>query len=149
MKSIGGWLLIALSCFMLLGFFNSTTPHPIGVTIFTFLIAIILPMVGGILMLYSVRENNKNISQGKSSLAQKTLDAEILKFAQQNDGQLTVVEVAAQFALGTSEAEEVLDQLAQRGLADYQVTDSGLMVYSFTDVRHLHEKSQAKRVLDA
>jgi hypothetical protein len=39
--------------------------------------------------------------------------------------------------------------MADRGLAEVEVSESGVLVYSFYDVRHLGEKEAARGVLDA
>ena len=39
--------------------------------------------------------------------------------------------------------------MAVRGLVEVQVSESGVLVYSFYDVQHLDEKADAKGVLDA
>ena len=59
-----------------------------------------------------------------------------------------VVGVAV-FAVDTAEAEALLDSLAQQRHADYEVTDSGLMVYSFPELQQLSEKSSSRRIEDA
>ena len=46
-------------------------------------------------------------------------------------------------------AAEALKQLGIRGHAEVQVTDDGVLVYDFYDIRHLGGKASAKGVLDA
>jgi hypothetical protein len=46
-------------------------------------------------------------------------------------------------------AKEALDALALRSQADYEITDEGIIAYSFHDVRHLGNKQSARGLLDA
>jgi hypothetical protein len=59
------------------------------------------------------------------------------------------VEVASDISISPEAAKGALDSLAERDLADIEITSSGLIVYAFRDVRHLGEKPHAKGVLDA
>ena len=45
-------------------------------------------------------------------------------------------------------AEELLNELMRRELAEIEVTDSGLLVYAFHDVRHLSGKETARGLLE-
>ena len=48
----------------------------------------------------------------------------------------------------TTTAEELLHGLMAREQAEIEVTDSGLLVYAFNDVRHLSEKETARGLLE-
>ena len=52
-------------------------------------------------------------------------------------------------AMTPDAAAEALKQLGIRGHAEVQVTDDGVLVYDFYDIRHLGGKASAKGVLDA
>ena len=52
-------------------------------------------------------------------------------------------------AITPEAAKDALDALALREQAELEITESGVIVYAFHDVRHLEEKSRAKGVLDA
>ena len=69
--------------------------------------------------------------------------------AGEKGGRLTAVEVSVALAISPEEAGEALKSLGIRGHADVQVTDDGVLVYDFYDIRHLGGKSTAKGVLDA
>ena len=56
--------------------------------------------------------------------------------------------MAAELAVPTTTAEELLNGLMTRELADIEVTDSGLLVYAFHDVRHLFGKETARGLLE-
>ena len=68
--------------------------------------------------------------------------------AVRHEGRLTAVEVAGELAVPTATAEDLLNELMARELADVEVTDSGLLVYAFHDVKHLSEKDEARGLLE-
>jgi hypothetical protein len=146
-KATSGSLLIGLSLLMLMGFFKADV-H--GMSAFmAFLIVIVLPAGGGGYLLYSHFNQSKQLTANKAKRGLKTLESEILKMAGRNQGQLTVIEVATEFAIDKELAEQALDSLAQQKYADYEVTDSGLLVYTFHELQLLDQKSQARRIEDA
>jgi hypothetical protein len=77
------------------------------------------------------------------------MDSEILRLAGERGGKLTVVEVMSALALPADGAKQLLDGLAMREIAEVEVSDSGVLVYAFHDIRHLSEKESARGVLDA
>ena len=145
--SSGGLLLLSL--FMLLGFLKSDLTVGTAISTLTFLIAVVLPAVGGVALLYSHWKQEEQLANRKQGLRQQTLEAEILKLAEHKGGKLTVVEVVSEMAVNTDTAKHTLDSLATRSLAEIELTDSGVLVYAFYDIQHLSEKSSAKGVLDA
>jgi len=147
-KSTQGSLLLGVSLFMLMGFFNANLPSPTS-ALLAFLIAVVLPGGIGSYLLYSSFQDRKSLSSNKNTLGRKTLEAEILSLARRKQGRLTVVEVVSQFALDKEDAEALLDSLARQGHADYEVTDSGLIVYTFHELLSLDDKAQSRRLEDA
>ncbi len=147
-KTTQGAILIGVALFMLMGFFNASLASPM-VALMAFLIAIALPGGIGSYLLYSGLQSKSALSNQKAALGRRTLEAEILSFARQHRGQLTVIEVVSHFALDKAQAESVLDSLAQQGYADYEITDSGLLVYTFHELQRLGDKTQSRRIEDA
>lgn len=146
-KATIGSLLWALALFMLMGFFNASVS---GVpALMAFLITIVLPAGGGSYLIYSHVQQRKQLTANKSHRGLKTLESEILKLAQRSGGKLTVLEVTTEFAIDQEQAEKALDNMALQKMADYQVTDSGLLVYTFNELNLLNEKSQARSIEDA
>ncbi len=82
-------------------------------------------------------------------LHRRTFEADILKLAEQKSGRLTIVEVMAEFAVDAETAKNALESFASEGIAEIEITESGVLVYSFYDIRHLAEKESARGVLDA
>lgn len=148
MKLLGVGLL-ALSLFMLLGFLRSGADVGAPATIAALLIAVALPAAGGIALLTAPLRRRGRLATRKELLREQTVEAEILRLAAQREGRLTAVEVATEFALPPEKAKELLEALMVRDLADIQVTDSGVVVYLFHDIKHLADKPHAKGVLDA
>jgi hypothetical protein len=64
-------------------------------------------------------------------------------------GKLTAVEVASALAVTSEEAKRSLDSLVAREVADLDVTDDGVLVYSFHDARYFDGSSGTKGLLDA
>ena len=147
-KTVGAAALAILALFMLVGFLNSDAALSAPATLTALALTVGLPAVGAGLLLRSQSRERNRLSGRKALLRQQTFDAEILRLAGEHDGRLTAVEVAARLAVTPEDAKEALDRLAVRGHADIQVTDAGLLVYSFYDVRHLGGKASAKGVLD-
>lgn len=149
MKLSGALGLAAIALFMLLGFIASDAPMGSGTTIAALLLTAVLPGVGAGLLIRGHLADRDRRSGRKALLRQQTLEAEILKYAAKHGGRLTAVEVATQLALTPEAAKEALDALAVRSQADIEVTDEGVLVYTFYDVRHLGGKGSAKGILDA
>ena len=147
-KLIGGVGLFALASFMLLGFFNAG-PMSTTVAAFTFLIAVALPAAAGGALLRSHFRAKGDFARQREQLRLQTYESEILQLAQRKGGKLTVVEVAAETGLDAPTADAALQSLAQQGVADIEVTDSGVLVYAFYDIQKLPEKDSSRNILDA
>ena len=133
---------------MVVGFLRAGVDPLALRTIVALFIAAGLPAAGGGLLLARHFGVGRRIEHRRESLRRDTLEAEILKMAGRHGGRLTAVEVAGELALPTTRAEELLNELMAREMADIEVTDSGLLVYTFHDVRHLSEKETARGLLD-
>jgi hypothetical protein len=83
------------------------------------------------------------------ALRQQTIEAEIMKLAMAQQGRLTEVEVASALALPPGEAKAALDALVAREVADLEITDAGVLVYTFHDARYFGTKRDATGLLDA
>jgi hypothetical protein len=60
-----------------------------------------------------------------------------------------VLEAVAESALALDEAQAAFDELCAGGLAEPEVTDSGLIVYTFRDLMLLGEKSASRGLLES
>lgn len=149
MKLGGAAFLMAIALFMLLGFLGSTAALSGAATFAALALTVGLPAAGAGLLVRSHLRERDRLTGRKAELRQQTLEAEILRMAREHGGRLTAVEVATELAMTPEAAKQALDALSAREQADIQITDSGVLVYSFYDVRHLGEKSSAKGILDA
>ena len=144
MGRITGWVLVAIAAFMLLGYLNADVSGPAAWA--AFLIAVVLPAAGGIALIRGQRGGR--LTARREALRQETLQAELLRLAGQHGGRITIVEAVTALAIPPEEAKHALDELAVRGLADFEVTDSGVVVYVFYDVQRLGEKNESRKLLD-
>ena len=142
-------LLMLLSLFMLVGFVRSDAALTAPATIAALLITVVLPAAGGLAVLAGHMRGRGRLARRKDELRRQTIESEILRLAARHSGKLTAVEVASDMAISPEAAKGALDSIAERELADIEITNSGLIVYAFRDVRHLGEKAHAKGVLDA
>lgn len=148
-RLIGAAGLGLLSLLMLGGFLSSGRSLAQPAAMAAFAITVVLPAVGAGLLVRAHAGERARLTGRKAQLRQQTLESEILKLAGGHAGKLTAVEVATAFALTPDGAKEALDALVLRGQADLEVTDAGILVYSFHDVRHLPGKHTARGILDA
>lgn len=148
-KLVGGGLLILLSLFMLIGFLGSSAALGAPATIAALLITVALPAAAGVALALGPVRGRGRLSRRREELRQQTIESEILRLAGQRGGRLTAVEVATDMAISPEAAKDALDSLALREQAELEITESGVIVYAFHDVRHLQEKPHAKGVLDA
>jgi hypothetical protein len=148
-RLVGSGLLMLLSLFMLLGFLRSDAALGAPATVVALLIAVGLPAAGSVALAAGHLRGRGRLARRREELRRQTIESEILRLAEQRGGRLTAVEVASDMAISPEAAKDALDSLALRELAELEITDSGLLVYAFHDVRHLREKPHAKGVLDA
>jgi hypothetical protein len=147
-KLYGGLLLLGLSLFMLVGFVKAGADGITTAEAIAFLICVVLPGFAGIKYLRDHFGRDQRIEANKADLRQRTLAAEVLKLAGSHGGKLTIIEVVQATAVTPDEAKLVLDNLARDGFADFQVTDAGVVVYDFQDIRRLGDKSEARGILE-
>ncbi len=138
-RKIGGAALLLLSALMLLGFARSGASIASPTALFAVLITVVLPAAGGVALLRGALGGNSRARM--QQLRQQTIDAEILRLAMARQGKLTAVEVASALALPEDEARRSLDALVTREVADLDVTDEGVLVYSFHEARYFNGNS--------
>jgi hypothetical protein len=147
-KLVGGSALVFLALFMLLGFFNTSRPLSVPVAALTLLVAVAVPGAAGGALLWLHFRDRFGFRRRREDLREQTYQSEVLKLAERKGGKLTVVEVVSEAALDAGTAERLLQSLMQQGIADIEVTESGVLVYAFHDVQKLREKSSSRDVLD-
>lgn len=147
-KLVGGALLLVLSLFMLMGFARSSASLASFSTWLALLITVGLPAGGGAALITSHFRHGKRFGRRRELLRQQTLEAEILRLAAQRNGRLTLVEIVTEMAVPAELAQQALEALSIREVADVAVTDSGVLVYTFHDILHIDQKSGARGVLE-
>ena len=147
-KLWGAVALLGLSLFMLLGFMGVARDGVGFAELMAFGIVVLLPLGFGIKLLRDHFGRDKRVDANKADMRNRTLNAEVLKLAGSHGGKLTIVEVVTALAITSDEAKRVLDSLALEGHADFQVTDSGVVVYDFQEIRRMDDKSTARGILE-
>ena len=146
MGRTAGWLLIALATFMFIGYLGADVEG--GSAIAALLITVVPPAAGGVALIRSAPSGGRRLNARREELRRATLQSEMLRLAGQHQGKITIVEAVTALAVSPEEAKDALDGLALRGLADFEVTDSGIVVYVFHDIQRLGEKQSARGILE-
>ena len=146
-RKIGGIALLVIAALMLLGFARSSASLASPTALFALLLVVVLPAAGGVALLRG--SLGRNSATRMAQLRQQTIDAEILRVAMERGGRLTAVEVATTLGLGAGDAKAALDDLVQRQVADLEVTDEGVLVYTFHEARYFKGDASSQARLDA
>lgn len=149
MRRLGGILLVGVAVFMALGFALSDAPRSLGVTLATLLIAVGIPAGAGIALIRSHYREHQSLTADRAELRLQTWESELVKLATAHGGKLTVVEAVAATGLRAPQVEEALRSLHEQGVAEIDVTESGMLVYRFRDIQLRGEKGDSKPILDA
>lgn len=149
MKVLGGVLLIGVALFMGLGFALSDATRSLGTTIAALLIAVGVPAGAGVALIHSHYRSRWLRTADRDELRLQTWESELVKLAAERGGKLTVVEAVAATGLRAPQVEEAFRSLTQQGVADIDVTDSGMLVYRFPDVQLQEEKGGSRPILEA
>jgi hypothetical protein len=147
-KLLGGGALIAVALFMLVGFFNAG-PTSAGAAAATLLLVVGLPAAAGAALIRSHFTTTRGFVQRREELRRQTQESEVLQLAQDHQGRLTVVEVTTRLALPAPAVEALLGGLLERGIAEIEITEAGLIVYTFPDIQKLPGKGESRDVLNA
>lgn len=147
-KAWGAAALLMLSLFMLLGFMSVAEDGISTAEGIAFFLVVLLPLGFGIKLLRDQFGGDRRVEANKADMRDRTLNAEVLKLAGAHGGKLTIVEVVTALAITSDDAKRILDSLALEGHADFQVTDSGVVVYDFREIRRMDDKSSARGILE-
>jgi hypothetical protein len=136
------FLLFGIAGFMALGFAVSDSEQSFGVMVFAILLSIVFPAAVGVHLLRSGGPNPARLAQ----LRNQTIDAEIQRLAIARSGRLTEMEVVSTLGLAAGDVKRSLEDMVRRELADVEVTDDGVLVYSFHEARHLEGARGERRL---
>jgi hypothetical protein len=125
---------------MLVGFARSGAALLNPTALIAVLITVVLPAAGGVALLRGAF--GRGPTDRMRQLRQQTIEAEVLKFAMQQQGRLTSVEVASRLGLTTEDAKQALDEMVRREVAELEISEEGLLVYTFHDARYVDGKSR-------
>jgi hypothetical protein len=137
-RKFAGIALLVVAGFMLLGFLRTGASLASPTALFAVLLTTVLPGAVGFNLLRGTRTSRERMEQ----LRAQTIESELQRLAIQHRGRLTVAEVVAALALPADQAQERLDALVRREVADIDFTEDGVVYYTFHDARHL-EGTQA------
>jgi hypothetical protein len=146
-RKIGGIALLVIAALMLLGFARSSASLASPTALFALALVVVLPAAGGIALLRG--SLGRNSAARMAQLRQQTIDAEILRIAMERGGRLTSVEVATTLGLGAGDAKAALDDLVARQVADLEVSDEGVLIYTFHEARYFKGDAKSQARLDA
>lgn len=133
-RKLGGAALLLVAALMLLGFARSSAGLGSPTAIFALLLTVALPAAGGVALLRG--STGRNSAARMAQLRRQTIDAEILRLAMQHQGRLTAVEVASALALDAAECKTALDDMVTSQVADLEVSDEGVLIYTFHEARY-------------
>ena len=133
-RKLAGAALLLVAALMLLGFARSSAGFGSPTAIFALLLTVVLPATGGIALLRG--SFGRNSAARMAQLRRQTIDAEILRLAMQHQGRLTAVEVATALGLNGTEVKTALDDMVNSQVADLEVSDEGVLIYTFHEARY-------------
>jgi hypothetical protein len=138
--------LYALALFLLVGFLGSDAPFT-AATLVALLLGVGLPAGVATRMLLNKDDQQRRL-QKQTELRFRTVEAEVLRIAKAHNGKLTIVEIVSELAITPEEAQAAVDSLVRQEVGDIEVTESGVLVYVFHDIKHLKEKHSARNILE-
>ena len=119
-----GWGLLFVAG-SILGMLNPTSPHSLATYGIAMTLLGIVPGVGGVVLCWKMRRQSR---RRQSEARERTM----LLLAKENEGKLTVAQVAMSMSVSSTEAKEMLDRCHLDGLATIQASDSGSVEYLFS-----------------
>jgi hypothetical protein len=147
-RLLGAAGLAGVGLFMMTGFLASAAPITAPATLAALALTVGLPALGSAILVRGHFAEARRRGARRSLLRLQTMQAEILRLAGESGSRLTVVEVAAQLGVPPDEAREALDALMRQDQADLEITDEGLLVYTFEELRLVERKHESRRLLD-
>ncbi len=128
-----GGLLIAGGLFLLIGVLagDSLQEQSLMTNLVMSVLFILAPIAGGGLMIRNHFKRKHFSLKAKEADLYQRRERHILRLAQEHKGRLSIPEIAVSSSMTTNEAETIMEELARKGYADIQVTDSGAIIYEF------------------
>ena len=126
--------------YMIFGFISLFSENVIENNIVAFSILVLLPMVLGVLT-FIVRIFTKK------KFDDTELEVEIVKFAQQHGGLVSIPEIIVRYQLAPTKVQDKMRELSEKGVFEARVTDKGAVVYSLISYSSAGEKQRASSVI--
>ncbi|HEY0809634.1 MAG TPA: hypothetical protein VGD49_05700 [Longimicrobiales bacterium] len=136
--------LYLLAVFLFIGFLGSDAEFTTATAV-ALLIGVGLPTFAATRMLL---KGGKGRRERQSELRARTVEAEVLRIAKAHEGKLTIVEIVSELAISQEEAQATVDSLVRQQIADIEITESGVLVYAFRDIKYLREKPSSRNILE-
>lgn len=140
----GGVLLLLLSLFMLVGYLRADYPADAAARLLFLLVFVSAPALGGAVLLRSWFTRRTQLKKRKDRLRRQTLESEVLKLARRREASLTVLDLVTELGISREEAGSVLDHFAVQGVAEAEISEFGVLNYTFTEVRNQAERRCAE-----
>ncbi len=120
---------------------NITNPDPLknDLVAYTFM-GLVLGIVPCVLSIWWFISVSKNVK--KRQLNEYT--GAILRYAQSQEGKITVQEIAVHLNIPFEKASNLLNEMQTKGIFELQLTEKGAYVYSLLHFATLEEKRQAE-----
>ncbi len=114
---------------------RSIAPFAVGVT---------LAIVGSLLWMFG-----KRLDAAAHLIRHRRQQNKIIRLAQQRGGRLMMTEIAVETGLAVEEVDDIVTGMVNRGYAEVEVSDSGVVVYRFPEALFAHEKHWSRGVESA
>lgn len=135
--TIGSFILLAFAALMIMGGFGEGEPGMV-------MVGAVAGAMGGFLMKRARTAREERRQQLLFALQQP-----VLRLAGQYDGRLTVTQVASMLAWPMRRAEKVLNSLDDGLRVVSDVTNEGVIVYDFRELRHAQQARMTAQEMDA
>ena len=141
-KIVFGGFAITFGLVMLAGFLASKEPfHGISDLALLFLLAFLPVSVGSGLILHQIRTNKQTALQKQRELV-AAREKEILLLARSKNGRLTLAQIIADTNIDATQAEQAMNELALKGIANMLPNEAGQLFYEFSGMQ-LQEASES------
>ena len=76
----------------------------------------------------------RDLFRKKEKAQESAREKEIVRLAQQKAGKLSILEIVAETSMNSAEVEEIMNEMAGRGLVNMDVTETGGIIYVFPGI---------------
>jgi hypothetical protein len=149
MRRIAGFLLVVLGLLLVAALASSISDIARGVDVSDSIGGAVVLAIGAAASGLGARRCLGPAKARRPVLSRDEREHLVLERARAAGGKLTQAELALDSGLSLDEARRLLDELAEKGAAELELSSSGVLVYSFPGLISAAEKSAAKPVDEA